>query len=452
MVLIFSGIAFAIFWSFWHKTPTCFDKLKNGDESGVDCGGSCVLVCSDNVINPIIRWDPRMFEVMSGIWSVVVYVENPNTNVDATYAPYSFTIYDENNKVLEKRESATILPKNKTTAIFEGGMKFSNDARPKRAVFELDKNIVWKKNNEDAPELKITHGSLLNLDTAPRVEASVTNENSKEIKNIELVITIFDGMDNVIAASRTFVESLVKNENQNVFFTWPKPFELGTKACEKSSDVMLLLDRSGSMVSLGENPPEPLTTAKAAAVSFVGQLKPNDKIGVISFATNAKEPIDLSLTSDFALAKDIIQSVEIEATSTQYTNVFSALNSSWQELISPRADEGFSKIVVLLTDGMATNPVDPQGKSEADNIKYAEDAALKEAIKVKDAGVTIYTIGLGDKINESFLENVASTKEDYFFAPSAANLLTIYKNISTDICNEVPARIEITYKIFGNLI
>jgi hypothetical protein len=64
----------------------------------------------------------------------------------------------------------------------------------------------------------------------------------------------------------------------------------------------------------------------------------------------------------------------------------------------------------------------------------------------------IYTIGLGNKINESFLKSLASEEADYYFAPSASNLENIYKNISSDICQEVPARIEITYKIFGDAI
>jgi len=59
---------------------------------------------------------------------------------------------------------------------------------------------------------------------------------------------------------------------------------------------------------------------------------------------------------------------------------------------------------------------------------------------------------LGDKINESFLKTIASQKENYFFAPMALDLKTIYKNISSDICKEMPARIEITYKIFGDSV
>lgn len=452
IVVLLSAITFAVFWKFWYKAPTCFDGFQNGSETGVDCGGSCTLICSADVIKPIVRWDPRMFEVLPGLWSILVYVENPNTNADATYVPYSFTIYDKNNEVIEKREGATILPKNKTVGIFEGSIVIKKEIRPRRAVFELGNGIVWKKDQKKEDNINITHSSLLRLDSAPRVEANVKNTGTEEIKNIELVAAIFDGADNTIAASRTFVESLKKNEDANIFFTWPKPFELGSKVCEKPSDVMLLLDRSGSMSSLGQNPPEPLTEAKRAAISFIEQLGSKDRIGVVSFASSVKEPIDLNLTSDFTSAKTAVDAVSIEASSTQYTNIYESLRAAWQELISARGQDKSSKVIVLLTDGVANNPKNPEGKTESDDIKYAEDLAMKESKSLKNNNISIYTIGLGQKINEPFLKATASKEDDYFFAPSAANLGTIYKNISSDICKEMPARIEITYKVFGSSI
>jgi len=452
IVLILSSVTFAIFWKYWYRAPTCFDGFKNGDETGLDCGGSCILVCSGDVIKPVVRWDPRLFEILPGLWSVIVYVENPNINADATYVPYSFIIYDKNNEVLARREGATILPKNKTVGIFEGSIEIEKETRPGRAVFELGSDIVWKKSQKTEDNLNITHSSLLRLESAPRVEASVRNIGTEEIRNIELVIAIFDGSDNTIAASRTFVEGLKKNEDADIFFTWPKPFELGSKVCERPSDVMLLLDRSGSMASLGQNPPQPLSDAKKAAISFVEQLSPKDKVGVVSFASNAKEPIDLNLTSDLSSAKIAVESVNIEASSTQYTNIYESLHSAWQELISARGQSKSSKVVVLLTDGVANNPKNPEGKTEDDDIKYAENLAMKESTNMKNEDISIYTIGLGEKINESFLKTIASKEDDYFFAPSAANLETIYKNISSDICKEMPARIEITYKIFDDSI
>jgi len=452
IVLTLSALSFAIFWKFWFRSPTCFDGVKNGDETGIDCGGSCSLVCSSGTIKPIIKWDPRLFEILPGLWSVLVYVENPNINIEATYFPYTFTLYDENNKVLEKRNGATILPKNKTVGVFEGSIVIADGKKPKRAVFEFGDNIVWKKNETTADNISITNSPLSKLDSEPRIVANVKNNSTEEIKNIELVAVVFDGADNAVAASRTFVESLKKNENANVFFTWPKPFDLGSRVCEKPSDVMLLMDRSGSMSALGNNPPQPLSLAKEAAVSFVEQLSPKDKIGVVSFATKSKDPIDLTLTSDFNLVKQTIESINIETGSTQYTNIYEALHSAWQELISARIQTESSKILILLTDGQATNPKNPTGGTEEDDIKYAENLAIKESSNIKKDDILIYTIGLGKEINESFLKTLASKEENYFFAPTASDLEGIYKNISYKICKEIPARIEITYKIFGNAL
>jgi F0F1-type ATP synthase gamma subunit len=105
--------------------------------------------------------------------------------------------------------------------------------------------------------------------------------------------------------------------------------------------------------------------------------------------------------------------------------------------------------MILLTDGVANKPGNPGGRTEAEDIQYAEKLALKEAADAKKDGVTVYTIGLGKKINETFLKSAASAEDHYFFAPSAKDLEAIYKNISSEICQEVPARIEITYKVFG---
>jgi hypothetical protein len=224
IVLGLSAISFVIFWNFFHRAPSCSDGIKNGDETGIDCGGSCALICSNNIIKPIVRWDPRMFEVSQGLWNMLVYVENQNVGIDATYVPYTLIITGDNNEVLYKKEGATILPKNQTVGIFEGGIVIKDGKLPRRAVFELGDKITWKKNEEAKDNITITHSPLFNLDGTPKVEANIKNNESEEIKNIELVIAIFNESDNAIAASRTFIESLKKNENTNVVFTWPRPF------------------------------------------------------------------------------------------------------------------------------------------------------------------------------------------------------------------------------------
>lgn len=447
-VLVMAGTAFLIFWKFWYRVPSCFDNLKNGDETGVDCGGSCVKVCSGDALPLIVRWDPRLFEVSPGLWSVLVYVENPNPDFDATYVPYTLTIYGGNNRVLLERQGATILPKGRTEGVFEGSISLPNGEKPERAAFELGK-VIWKKNESKQNDgLSLTHSELLNLDTAPKVTATVKNNSINEIKNIELVIAVFDGSDNAIAASRTFVENLKKNQSANVVFTWPRSFELGKVACDKPSDIVLAIDRSGSMQSQKINPPEPLTSVKNAASNFTSLLNGSDSVGLVSFATDAKT--ESGLKNDFNYVESLINGISVGKNNTQYTNISDALNLSLNILAGTDADR--QKIIILLTDGVATRPVAPGLKTEAEEIAYAENEAMKTADVVKQSGSTIYTIGLGQGVNTDFLKKIASSPDDFFEAPSTTTLQSIYQSISSDICTEVPARIEITYKIFGSSI
>jgi hypothetical protein len=78
--------------------------------------------------------------------------------------------------------------------------------------------------------------------------------------------------------------------------------------------------------------------------------------------------------------------------------------------------------------------------------------AKSVAEMAKKSGIIIYTIGLGKDINQPFLQQISSSANHYFNAPATSTLMAIYENISSTICKEMPARIEITYKIFGSKV
>lgn len=450
IVLSATLISFLILWKYWYSAPTCFDGFQNGDEIGIDCGGSCSLVCSLGALPPVLRSDPRVFKVVDNVYSVLAFVENHNLNFQAPYLPYKFKIYDPESKLLYEREGATLLPKNQTISIFEGNLLISK-GNPKRAEIEFGQNIRWTKDLNKDLEIEIESSPLLLETKSPRIEATVENKSIENIKNIELVAVVFDGRDNAIAASRTFIESLKKNTTAPIFFTWPQPFALGEVACEKPSDIVLAIDRSGSMASLGKDPPEPLTSVKTAAEAFVSELKESDSAGLLSFATEASNPPDTTLTNNFIALKTDILGLKIKEGNTQYTNIADAVFKSFDLLALKNNSEGSSqKIIILLTDGVATRPADPKGsRTEAEEIAYAESAAISAAALAKQNRVAIYTIGLGKDIHQDFLRTISSSPDSYFQAPSTSTLRDIYSKISSSICKEVPARIEITYKILS---
>ena len=64
----------------FYRAPTCSDKKQNGDETGVDCGGSCQLLCTAESLPLILKGDPRVLAVKDNAFEIVALIENSNTN------------------------------------------------------------------------------------------------------------------------------------------------------------------------------------------------------------------------------------------------------------------------------------------------------------------------------------------------------------------------------------
>jgi len=76
-------------------------------------------------------------------------------------------------------------------------------------------------------------------------------------------------------------------------------------------------------------------------------------------------------------------------------------------------------VLIVLTDGRA-NPVGPE-------------AAVEEARRAKQAGVIVYTIGLGQDLDVDALEQMASGSARFYRAPDAEQLADIYQQIAVTI-------------------
>jgi len=464
---IYFGIVSAIFlvviavplFFFLYQEPTCSDGHKNGDEAGVDCGGSCSILCNFEAIDPIVVWN-RAFKVVPGIYSAVAYIENPNINSEANVG-YEFKLYDEKNVLIATRANTAFIPKNKVFAIFEPNISTGTQI-PRRVDFQFTQKPVWSRSIPESSDVLVTSKVLSDQDTKPRIEARIENRSSSPQSYIEVLAIVYDDKENAIGASRTFVDNLSSGQSQNVTFTWPVPFETKEEICRvggssgangvinngdvvvgqaEALGVILAIDRSGSMESDGKNPPEPLTAVKNAAISFIDRLGGTDRVGVISFATTASEPLDIDLTYDYSAAKKAVENISILPEGTQYTNIGDAIAKAFENLNSPDFADISEKVIVLLTDGIATKP------EKAGDANYPLAYAEQKADEVRKAGLQVYVIGLGQGVNAEFLKRISSAPDQYFSASSSVELKNIYKEIAVEICKSQPAVIEIIPRV-----
>lgn len=430
LLLLTAGIFFALYY----EPATCTDGTQNDSELGVDCGGVCERLCAFEAAPLKVLWS-RSFEVSPGRYNAVAYIENPNRHAGVREIRYVFRVVDQANTIIVERQGVTFITANGISPVFESDIR-TGDSVPARTFFEFLDEPQWYRADTSEGALAVTGTRLLDTATRPRIDATVVNNSLEQYKNIEVVGVVFAADGNAVAASRTVVDVLPKNSSAPLVFTWPRPFERRLEQCVVPADVVLSLDTSGSMNDLGGDPPQPITDTKAAAASFVTRLEEDDRVGVVSFATTGM--LNQELTLEHSAGSAAVAGLSIlPASESGRTNIAEGIRFAREAILARGREGAHSKVIVLLTDGRANAP------TEID----AEPQALEEADSAKLNEVVIYTVGLGENVNQEFLKTIASTPAHYFPAGTSKELESIYREISTAICERGPAVIDIMPRV-----
>ena len=458
------GSLFALFWSvifvsiyflYFFVPHNCFDNLKNGDELDVDCGGSCVRICAISVKPPQVQW-AESFRINEGQYNAVAYVENKNPNAATENLVYTFKLF-RNGEVIAERSGTTILPPNSVYPIFEGRIITKDNLAPTETKIEIEPVAIWQPAFLGRGQFRTLDIQLLDTDARPRLNVELENTELTEALDVEVVATIFNRSGVPLTASQTFIDVAAPRSRQNLVFTWPSAIAKTIRSCEIPSDIMMVLDRSGSMAADGGDPPQPLESAKEAAQSFVRLVDRNNYLGYFSYATNPTSPLEQTLTQDFTQVEAAIAETVMGEDGVQYTNMGAAFTTALEELISVRHRDNARKVIIFLTDGDVTRPVNPEtGLADRD---YAAKFARAAAAAAKAADVTVYTIGFGEFFNANpteisrdvdLIRDLASDPAFYHTAPTIAELEKVYQEIALDLCEEGPTKIEVITKTKTN--
>ena len=225
LILSLSIIGFLIIYPRFNKPPTCFDGKQNGNETGMDCGGSCVRACLDQVEQPSILW-ARAFKVIPGRYNAVAYLVNHNKNAAVKKINYRFRFADANNVYIGKREGSTIIPPAGNFAVFEPGIDIGNSI-PVYVTFEFTEIPLWQQiPQETIEQLKILISNIQLTDekTSPRLSAIVKNNSLFTIPDVDVVTILYDANNNAVSASRTYLTELAPLQKTDINFTWPEAF------------------------------------------------------------------------------------------------------------------------------------------------------------------------------------------------------------------------------------
>lgn len=191
-------------------------------------------------------------------------------------------------------------------------------------------------------------------------------------------------------------------------------------ACTQS-DVMMVLDRSGSISSTE------LSELKTAAKTFVDALGLSTTgihAGKSSFATTGN--LNHHLTDDPVSLKAAIDAMVADG----FTNLKAGLDLAIGELANPgdshdRIDVTSPDKIIVITDGHPNRPLPSD---------TADDVAATSADAARAAGAEVFVVGVGGDVNTTFLQNeIADDAAHYFSVADYSGLESILEDI--DLCD-----------------
>lgn len=211
------------------------------------------------------------------------------------------------------------------------------------------------------------------------------------------------------------------------FATEPTPTPESSRCIAPPTDIILAIDKSGSMKNQ-ESGQTKLAWAKQAAVEFITSIteKPstNIRMGVITYDTTVSQTI--ALTSDLPGLLTKVQNLPTGAGGNTCT--VCALTQAGQALFGSSS----KKIIIILADGQATYTLDKKK-----NIALAEEQAFAAADTLRADGVVIFAAHFGDpnKWGENMIKYAGST-ENYSFKPSVQQWSTAFGNLGDAVCQD----------------
>jgi len=221
LIGVFAGVPLFLYLN---QPPTCTDGKQNGDELGIDCGGICPELCAEQMGNLLTHWS-RSFEVSDGVYDTIAFIENPNINAGLSELIYKFKLYDDNNILVEEKFGKTFVNPKEQLIIFESGIH-TGQRIPKRTFIELLEDYTWtspKIEKPDIPVVSVRNQRMENLETKPRLRASIENNSLFPVYNVEVIAVLFDIDDNAIAVSSTIVDMIPQYDSVDITLTWKEP-------------------------------------------------------------------------------------------------------------------------------------------------------------------------------------------------------------------------------------
>jgi len=233
---------------------------------------------------------------------------------------------------------------------------------------------------------------------------------------------------------------------------WTVSFGNKAPCIRSATDIIPIIDVSGSMNAKMPDGQTRIKRAKDAAIAFVNKFDPNiDQLGLVSYASTSSLRSVLTLNHSSVITA--INNLSVGGCTCISCGVYTAN----KEMSSIRGRAHALPYHILLTDGEVNMKMD--GSTAAVGCagvwQPAYDETIYYANEANDLGITIYTIGFAmPTAGKELMEEIAElTGGQFYNAPSGDELNDAFESIAgiitgdsigTKVRIEIPDNLEFT--------
>ena len=221
-LIVFCAVVFLIYSYAVKPAPSCFDGLKNGNETGIDCDGGCVPCSIKSLIPLQTSWAPKYF--ISGDKAIVaIEIKNPNLNHGADYFDYEISLLDAGGGVIKKTTGSSYVYAGEIKHIVEILPISVQETRGINKVSATFSSADWKP-KEEFPKPEIQPRSLTAelKQIPPTISGLAANASAFPLSKA----TVFGFIYNNFGSSFASISSVSKTEIENIPAFGEKPFKL----------------------------------------------------------------------------------------------------------------------------------------------------------------------------------------------------------------------------------
>ncbi|TSC69179.1 MAG: hypothetical protein G01um101466_159 [Parcubacteria group bacterium Gr01-1014_66] len=209
-------------WYYVRPLPSCQDTHQNQGEEGVDCGGPCTP-CAIKRAKPVAIFSTRAFLVRDGLYDTVAEIQNQNSNLSARSVEYIFTFSDSFGIIGERTGNAFLLP-NERILVVEPGIALARVPSPLGISFRVVR-AEWIERTDAQIPVASEQANYRIVETPEgtqsSVEASVGNKSVFDVRNVQVVVGVFDEQGNILGINKVVVDEIPGGGKTTINATWP---------------------------------------------------------------------------------------------------------------------------------------------------------------------------------------------------------------------------------------